>query len=341
MEFRGVHYDTGLRFIPDRLTREELRAETAAEDMQVIRDELHANAVRIVGDDLERIVRAARCAHDAGLAVFFNPWLIDRDDDALLPYLQRAAELAEELRDTWHVTFVVGCEMSLFAPGMIPGNGVYERVDWLVGLRDGRSPSPSLAEVSASLNSRLAPAVEVVRAGFSGPVTYASGTWEDVDWALFDLVGVDYYRAEQTDEEYAEGLRKLRRHGKPVAVLEVGCCTYTGADRRGGMGWMVLDEWAAGGPRWLVDSVPVRDEGAQSRYLTDQFEIFLNEDVDAAFVFTLRAPYLNHSVTPELDFDRASFALTTNATDPDTSRSWIPKEGFRTLAGIFAVAESR
>lgn len=338
MDFRGVHYDTGVRFIPGRLTRDQLHEQTAAADMRVIRDELHANAVRIVGDDVDRIVLAARCAHAAGLAVFFSPWLIDRDEDALLPYLRRAANLAERLRETGQVTFVTGCEMSLFAPGMIPGDGVYARVNWLVGLRGGRPPRPSLAEVSARLNASLAAAADVVRSEFGGAVTYASGTWENVDWTPFDLVGVDYYRAEQTREEYAQGLRDLHRHGKPVAVLEVGCCTYPGADRRGGTGWMVLDEWAPGGPRWLVDPVPIRDEAAQSRYLAEQFEIFLTEDLHAAFVYTFRAPYLDHSATPERDFDRASFALTTNAIEPGTPRDWIAKDGFRTLAGIFAAA---
>ena len=32
-------------------------------------------------------------------------------------------------------------------------------------------------------------------------------------------------------------LRKHLQHGKPLAVTEFGCCAYTGAGDRGGMGW--------------------------------------------------------------------------------------------------------
>jgi hypothetical protein len=37
----------------------------------------------------------------------------------------------------------------------------------------------------------------VARSTFGGPVSFASGIWEDVDWSGFDVVGIDAYRDEQ------------------------------------------------------------------------------------------------------------------------------------------------
>ncbi|WP_345575229.1 hypothetical protein [Nonomuraea rosea] len=45
------------------------------------------------------------------------------------------------------------------------------------------------------LNVFLAQASRAVRDVFSGRLTYASAPIEDVDWSLFDIVALDYYRA--------------------------------------------------------------------------------------------------------------------------------------------------
>jgi hypothetical protein len=46
--------------------------------------------------------------------------------------------------------------------------------------------------------------------------TYASGSWENVDWGIFDIVGIDYYREKFTKKTYREKLRTYFKHGKPV-----------------------------------------------------------------------------------------------------------------------------
>lgn len=332
MRYRGVHYDMGVHFVPWKLSREVFDPDVVRYEIRAIAQDLHCNAVRIVGDDLERIAFATAVALEHGLTVFFNPWLIDRGETELLPYLARGARIAEGLRIHGEVVFVVGCELSLFATGMIPGDGLYERINWLVSLRDGEAPSVPISVVQDRLGALLRKLVDVVRPDFHGQVTYAAGVWENVDWEPFDLVGVDYYRAEQTAEEYAEGLRELGRHGKPVVVLEFGCCTYEGADLKGGMGWMNLEEWDEGGPRW-VDGPPRRSERTQARYLMDQLDIFQAEDIDGAFVFSLVMSYLQHDPDPAKDFDMSSYSLV--KTVPRLARHvppWQPKESYHALA---------
>lgn len=341
MRYWGVHYDTGVHFSPDSLSRIRFDAELARHELTAIKRDMHANAVRIVGEDLERLRLAADIAAELGLSVFLSPWLINAPHEQLLPFLARSAHLAEELRQRGaDVHFVIGCELSLFTPGIIPGAGVYDRVDWLVSLRSGGTPNPTLEQVADGVNKMLREQCAAVRAVFRGPQTYAAGRWERVDWNLFEMVGLDYYRQEQTDSEYAQGLRDAAKHGKPVAVLEVGCCTYEGADEKGGMGWTVLDEWEEGGARWVSGSPPRRSEATQARYLTDVFDVYVREKVDTAFVFTFTAPYHAHDPeNPGCDFDMACFGIT-KFYAPDTPRGkamppWEPKQAYHALADYF------
>jgi hypothetical protein len=82
MKHRGAHYDTRTVFrgpgyaISTR--REPLDMAVVQREMQIIRDDLHANAVRVVGSDLGRLTAAARVALDLDLEVCFSPAFFER-----------------------------------------------------------------------------------------------------------------------------------------------------------------------------------------------------------------------------------------------------------------------
>ena len=132
------------------------------------------------------------------------------------------------------MVLVLGCEMSLFAAGFLPGANVYERIAGIGGARRTRG------RAATSFNAFLAEIAADARARFHGPITYASGVWEDVDWTPFDVVAVDAYRDCNNASTYREDLRRQFRHGKPVVITEFGCCTYRGAADRGGLGWAIV-----------------------------------------------------------------------------------------------------
>lgn len=342
MRHLGVHYDTGVQFDPRWLSRPDFDPALAQYDMRVIAQDLHATSVRIVGEHLDRLETTARLAHAAGLSVFFNPWPIGLDLDAQVDRFAEAARTAQRLRaDGVELVFVAGCEASIFALGLIPGDRLEQRIDWLVSQRGGQEAAPlSVPEVGEATKAFMRRVVEVVRREFEGEVTYAAGSWEDVDWSEFDYVGVDYYRAEQSSEDYAAGLRALQRHGKPVLVLEFGCCAYVGADRRGGMGWMILDASDDADVIWRNGGPPTRDEGTQARYVTEQLGIFDNVGIEGAFVFTFDAPYLAHSDDPQRDFDLAGYGLVAwpeeGARASTVLPPWTAKEAFSALAATYA-----
>jgi hypothetical protein len=120
----------------------------------------------------------------------------------------------------------------LFTPGIVPGANFFERVEYLIkGEFDMR-------ELQRKLLAYTAKAVSVARGNFRGRITYgAASDLEQIDWSLFDIVGLDYYSYHEDRADHSKELAPFRRWGKPILILEFGCCTFTGAPEVGGMGW--------------------------------------------------------------------------------------------------------
>jgi hypothetical protein len=198
--------------------------------------------------------------------------------------------------------FSVGSELTLFMRGIVAGDTLAERL----GSPDFRATVSSGAH-NEPLGAFLAQASSAVRPVFGGRLTYASVPLEDVDWSLFDVIGLDLYREARLSGDRLTGL--LRRYlsaGRPVAITESGCCTYRGAEQAGGRGWDIIDDTAMP-PRLKGDYV--RDEGVQATEVTDLLGIFDRAGADATFVFTFAAPLQVYSEDPRYDFDMASYSL--------------------------------
>jgi len=307
---RGINYDTG--FLPGgRLSRKSFTPEVVRRDMAVISGELHCDAVRVSGREPERLSTAARYAANAGLEVWFAPFPVDLPPDRLLPFFADCARRAEAVRAGGaDVTFVAGCEISVFCSGFVPGDTYGDRLWALVagGTRQWSSPGP----VQERLNGFLAEVAATVRAHFGGPVTYASAPWERVDWRPFDLVGIDAYRAAYNADSFRDELRGHLAHGKPVAVTEYGTCAYRGAGERGGMAWQV--------PHGAV-----RDEEEQVRYFTELLDIFEAEGVDTALWFT----FAGYSWPGEQDLGSYGVVRVLD------ERRWEPKKLFHAMAARY------
>jgi hypothetical protein len=325
MRARGINYDTGFR-PGGRISRERFDREVVRREMRVIAEDLHCTAVRVSGGDAERLAVAARCAAEAGLEVWFAPFPCELTPAETLPLFDVCAGHAEDLRRGGaEVVFVTGCELSLFGAGFLPGENVYDRLE---GVMSGAPATRAAFEDAIRrFGAFLTEAAATVRARFGGPVTYASGPWEPVDWSPFDLVAVDAYRDDGNAASYRAALREHFAHGKPVAVTEFGCCAYRGAAGRGSAGWMIVDH-----DEDTVRGEYVRDESEQVRYLRELLEVFEEEGVDAAFWFTFAGYRLPHRPDPRLDLDLASYGVVRMAED---GVSWEPKEVFHALAEAY------
>lgn len=342
MQRKGVCYDVG-RVMMGRNWRPDFDPKVVHRELEIIKRDLHCNAVRLQGLDLDRLAVAAEDALRQGLEVWFSPEMWDREPEETRSYVVDGAKRAEELRGRWpnHVVFSVGSEVTLFTQGFLPGKNVFERLghpSLLKTLRAGKHNPP--------LNAFLAATNSQVREVFHGPVTYASVGLETVDWTPFDFVGVDMYREKRMREMYPSLIKRYMGFGKPLANMEFGCCTFQGAEDLGGRGWEIVD-WSKMPPRLKGDYV--YDQTTQARELGELLRINDEAGVNATFVFTFVEPgaglqdererQLARTLSFDLDIVRYSLVKTFldvrhGSTYPDMP--WEPKESFKVVADYYA-----
>jgi hypothetical protein len=334
MRIKGVHYDIGMATTQGSTTRPTLPRAQIEDEIRDIRTGLGATAIRITGGDLGRIATAAEIASTFGLEVWLSPIFPNANKADTLAHIVEAAKLAEGLQTRGaRAVMVVGCELSVFMSGILPGEN---HVDRLMLLTD---PTRLMAAVQASaidpqaeMTEFLHTANEMTRSLFQGPVTYASGIWEEVDWSDFDFVGVDAYRDASNREEYPEMLRKLTEHGPPLVLTEVGCATYKGASDAGGLAWTATVSSSHG--TVLREGIE-RQESEQGRELSQLLKIAEENGVEGVFVFTYISPNYPTSQDPHHDLDAASFALMRSWPDGRTEK----KAGYDAVAEAFAGSE--
>lgn len=322
---RGVNYNVG--GADERLV---WRREFVEREIRAIREDLHANALILVGSDVGRFVEAAEIAADQGLYVWFEPRQFDQPAPVVLDFLSEVAGAAEDVR-AGHadVGVSVGVELSIFLPGILPGDDFMERGAAL--------ERPDSAGYHDRLNAFLADAIATTRGRFGGQVTYSSGPWEQVEWADFDVVGVDLYRDAGNEATYARDVRRLHRHRKPVIITEFGCCSYRGAADRGGEGFMVAEPGEPAPPDWPARAELVRDEQVQADYLDEVLDVLEAERVHGGFVWNFIEPESTYSPDGRYDYDMSGYAIVTchgaDAERPyETTGHWEPKAAFDTLA---------
>ena len=332
MKWKGVCYDAG-RVMLGEQWRPTFDSHLVHRELEIIKQDLHCNAVRICGLDLDRLLMATEDALTQGFDVWFSPEMWDRSQEETLDYLVKAATAVEQLRQisSHRLVFSVGSELTLFMQGIVEGTNFLERMShpaFWERIKAGEHNKP--------LNTFLRNANEAIRQVFHGDVTYVSVPLETVDWSVFDLVGVDLYRETRIKEAFGGIIQRYFAHHKPVFIGEFGCCTYQGAEDTGGRGWAIVD-WRAE-PRQLNGEY-VRDEGVQARELSEVLRIFDSVGVDGAFVFTFVSPTSPWNEDPKYDLDMASYSLvksfvnTHGTTYPDMP--WEPKESFAAVSEYY------
>ena len=353
MERKGICYDVGS--VMGFNWRPSFRPEQVRRELQIIKDDLHCNAVRISGLDLGRLGMAAGDALERGLEVWFYPTMWDRSPEDTLRYLVKAAEAAEVLRKQKgdRIVFVAGGELTLFMQGILEGKRFQKRLanpSMMSKIKAGEHNKP--------LNDFLAKATAGIKSVYHGKVTYCSLVWEKVDWDQFDFVGVDHYRSARFEDSYVQMLEPSFAPGKPVVVTEFGYATT-----HGGIGDVGLLRSSAGLEEGLINGVSqylhykipvlgrfvrphlngehVRNESWQAQKLVETLGILDAAGVDGAFISQFLSQINPYDDRPRYDLDMASASLVKyfegkrrGTTYPDMS--WEPKESFRAVAGYYA-----
>lgn len=341
MRIKGVTYDVG-RVLGGNW-RPVFDPQVVRRELDVIKSDLHCNAVRICGQDLSRLETAAELALNVGLDVWLSPELWGKDPDTTLRYMLDAASTAARLDGQWprRIVFCLGSELTLFMRGILPGRSFIMRVRAM-------RKNPQRAAGAAALTEYVSRASRQVRTVYSGALSYASLPWEAVDWDQLDLVGVDHYRDSRVKDRYLEMLQPLLDTGKPVVVTEVGMRAYAGAATSGTVAFgivqipsLVLHELPLIGRvvRTRLKGKPIRDEELQAREIEETLRVLDEAGVGGAFVHTFvdyRAPTDDD---PRYDLDMSSFGLVkllpTGESVTYPGLRWEPKAAFRAVAAYY------
>jgi hypothetical protein len=336
MRAKGMTYDTG--FVRDGINSvERFDPELVRRELTIIRDDLHCNAVQIVGGDPQRLELAARAAAELGLEVWFSPYPLDLTAEEILALFLDCAERAERLRAAGAtVVFVAGVELSIMNRGFIDGDRIDERLSRLLAYPHGRVEL--IAQVRSRLDHFLRTAAAAIRERFHGNVTYAAIPFEGVDWDLFDFVTLELIRSAEVADQFRNGVRQLVAQPKPVAVTGFGTATWRGASDVAPRSMGILENHATTGAPLRLNGQYQRDEAGQATYLGELLEIFDSEGVDIAFVYLFALYNLPHRPDgdPRDDLDLASVGIVkvlegrNGDTYPDMP--WEPKAAFATIA---------
>ena len=338
MRAKGIAYDTGFSY-QGSVSRERFDPEVVRRELGIIRDDLHCNAVQVVGGDPERLELAARLAAEMGMEVWFSPYPLERTPGEIRSLFTDCAERAERLREAGaEVVFVAGAELTIMDQGFMPGSTQQERLSGLFGDPDRRE---RLAEVSARFNEFLVGAVAEIRARFAGRVTYASIPFERPDWELFDIVSVELIRNADVAGQYQDAVRSLVAGGKPVAITGFGASAYAGASDRGARGMEIVEYDAVTQTPLRLDGNYIRDEAGQAAAIREVLEIFDTEGVDSAFVWLFELCNFPHrpdgDPRDDLDLASPSVVKTLEGRHGDTypDMTWEPKAAFDAIAECY------
>jgi len=335
MNRKGVSYDVG-RVMMGSQWRPKFDPKQVHRELEIIKNDLHCNTVRICGLDLKRLENAAEDALTQGLEVWLSPEMWDRSQEETLAYLEKAGEVAEALRQQFpgRVVLSVGSEATLFTQGIVEGENFMQRLNnpsfWM-NIQAGVHNPP--------LNAFLSKACSAVKKTFKGPVTYFSVPFEKVDWSPFDFVGVDLYRDARTKNVFDRMVRGYFVYKKPVMIGEFGCCSFRGADLLGANGFIIVYGMMndlLGGKLTVpspfaemlkvipkADGHYIRDEAVQAKELVEELAVFDSAGMEGAFVFTFVSPTSAYNEDPRFDLDLGSFSLVKSYPEKDTFKQIV------------------
>lgn len=346
MEHKGINYDVGTRMGVD--WRPDYSPKIVERELQIIKDDLHCNAVGISGKDIGRVMVTAETALNQGLEAWLNPadWT-NVPLETTLAYITEAAKAAQPLHERYpgKVVFSVGSEFTLFVQGIVPGKTFMHRLHTAFSADYQNSPDKR----NKPLNDFLGQVSKAVRAVFDGPILYRSLVWEEVDWTNFDFIGVDHYWAEKIKDKYIDMVKPLFTHGKPVINTGFGFSTTTApangvASALGNVSFLSIAlHQQPGIGRFIRPKLKVideRSEALQAQRLTDNLKLIDEAGFEGVFIDMFIYPVRPYSDIPKFDLDRESSSLVKHfeggrrgTTYPDMT--WEPKEAFEAVAKYY------
>ena len=341
MKIKGMNYDIGIEFrYGDSSSKLNLfNKEYLKRDLEIIRDELHCNAIRLSGTDVQDMIDGTEIVLQAGLDCWTSPHYIDAPLQDVEDKTQALAAGLEPLRAKYpdhEVVIIYGCEMHHFAP-FLPGDNYSERLAAI-----GQPDFPQiLADASAKLNDYFARVIPKMREVFGGRITYTTVTFETIDWTPFDIICLDQYKSMHNRDTFKQELTPFiemaKAQNKSFVIPETGYCCFKGCSDHGAAGFMVLYPVGDGKLNMEIE----RAEQEQADAFTDVLTDIDSLDVEGVFAFTFVYSQMPHVENdPIHDLDMAGFGIVKTYPDGKMGSTyegvnWEPKEAFYAIRDFY------
>ncbi len=332
---RGINYDVGTNTRGKASSsRKEFDLTVVRKELEIIRNDLKCDSVRISGQDIGRLVQASESALQLGLEVVFSAY-VEATEKEMMAYLKECAVAAEKLRNiSPNIVFVAGCELTFFMKGLVDGKTSFDRMGtfmkpwrFLVEEHPGQGFIQSAAQ---PFPFRSGPRYQ---AGLPWPDHLCLGPLGKGGLVALRPGGDRLLSARREQEETrtgkgSEGTRRAanRSRSRSSAAARTRC-RGQGRLRMGHM------DRSKDPPR--LNGRFVRDEEAQSRYGARLLQIFEEEGSTAPSFSRSSVPLTRTAMTRCSIFDMASYSIVKTYSDRQGTAypglPWDPKRSFASL----------
>ena len=165
----------------------------------------------------------------------------------------------------------------------------------------GKEIGKYLKKKQETLDKFVLELVNISRKFFKGKITYSAGWWEEIDWKLFDIIGVGLYLGQGNWFTYDKFFKELKRYGKPVIATEFGAATFKYASMYGGGAWTIFNKFEV-----------ERDEKEQAEHIERQFKLLKKAKIEGCFLYNFTDGTRIHIKNPKNykeDNDRGGYGI--------------------------------
>ena len=324
----GIKYDLGAELGRGEFTRPSSHERFYRDELTVIRDQLFCKFVDLYGSDVDQLVAGLDIAADLGFDVHLQTRLNFLSQPEMVDRLSVVAIEAERVRkEGIPVVLDVGCEYTLFADGMIEGDGFFEKMEAIT------SGNVDWEDVLGRMDGLLRELAATSRTHFGGPITYSDTPDTAVPWDKFDIIGIDHYLGAEKDA-YIPTIDALAATGKPVWVKEFGSTPWRGASEIAGLSFDIVDYTLS--PPEIVDGI-VRDEQDQAQVILDTLGHIDRSQAARAYLYEFITVGSTRSEDHRYDYDLTGHGIVStwgleHEKPYETTGYWEPKVAFNEFA---------
>ncbi|NVM01586.1 MAG: hypothetical protein HWN67_04590 [Candidatus Helarchaeota archaeon] len=257
----------GIVYMDESMGWLEKSPEKIQEDMQMIKEKLYANTIRLEGYE-SKVFDIAKIAKDQGLDVWIQPKFEDVIHTST--FLEKCKELAKKAQELGLTVFIAGGELSLEL-----NFETEEIMDYVEKVKDFETyVIKPLRKNPKRFQNFMIELIKVINENFNGKIAYSSGTWEFdyVPWDHFDIIMNNQFYWEPTKNNFFELLKEIKKFGK--SALQGEC------------GFQTIDKAMEAGPKFLYpkENIVKYNEDVQAKCFKENLEYVKKADLDGVFI---------------------------------------------------------